>query len=450
MCSKLWLWTLVILTAACVKCQRNDEADKDSSLVLQTYFSNNEIESFMRSFTSSSKCGSISRMFSIGKSVVGVDLWVLEIALRPGVSEPKPNFKYVANMHGDEASGRQLLLKLAEWLCDNWKSDPKAESIVKGMHLFLMPTMNPDGFALGTRANKNGVDLNRDFPDRFEVEGDVLHPLGNEAIETLAVMDWIDEGFFVGSGNLHEGAVVANYPWDALEATPHPGYAACPDDATFIHLAETYANSHLTMHDSKEFPGGITNGNEWYPVYGSMQDYNYIMGNCMELTLELNERKYPDASQLKVLWQQNKHAFLDFAIAAAFQGFRGIVVGKDEKPLAATIKVKGIEKDYFTRPEFGDFYRPLKPGRYDVTISADGYQNYPTRITIPDNGTGEVYRFELETLNERGSMRTVHAQSFDSPQFSSSWTPNVLVLLLLTVFLIIGILHVRKLSHTRN
>ena len=92
---------------------------------------------------------------SVGKSVEGVDLWVLEIALNAGKEEAKPNFKYVANMHGNEISGRQLLLKLAEWLCLNWKTDSKAAAIVNGMHLYLMPTMNPDGYALMTRENKS-------------------------------------------------------------------------------------------------------------------------------------------------------------------------------------------------------------------------------------------------------------------------------------------------------
>lgn len=43
---------------------------------------------------------------SIGKSVLGQHLWVLEISDKPGKAEPEPNFKYVANMHGDEPSGR--------------------------------------------------------------------------------------------------------------------------------------------------------------------------------------------------------------------------------------------------------------------------------------------------------------------------------------------------------
>lgn len=43
---------------------------------------------------------------SVGKSVMGQHLWVLEISDKPGQQEPEPNFKYIANMHGDEPSGR--------------------------------------------------------------------------------------------------------------------------------------------------------------------------------------------------------------------------------------------------------------------------------------------------------------------------------------------------------
>jgi hypothetical protein len=37
--------------------------------------------------------------------------------------------------------------------------------------------------------------------------------------------------------------------------------------------------------------GGITNGAAWYTVYGSIQDWLYIMGDQMHLTLELWEYK---------------------------------------------------------------------------------------------------------------------------------------------------------------
>ena len=42
---------------------------------------------------------------------------------------------------------------LAEWLCANQGKDARATRIVKDMHLFLVPTMNPDGFDRHQRAN---------------------------------------------------------------------------------------------------------------------------------------------------------------------------------------------------------------------------------------------------------------------------------------------------------
>ncbi len=52
------------------------------------------------------RCSSIAQVFSIGKSGEGRDLWALEIATNPGLEQAKPRAKYVANMHGDEPSGR--------------------------------------------------------------------------------------------------------------------------------------------------------------------------------------------------------------------------------------------------------------------------------------------------------------------------------------------------------
>jgi hypothetical protein len=52
---------------------------------------------------------------------------------------------------------RQLLLGLAEWLCANYDKDSHAKRIVQNMHLFILPTMNPDGFQKKTRGNAKHV-----------------------------------------------------------------------------------------------------------------------------------------------------------------------------------------------------------------------------------------------------------------------------------------------------
>lgn len=62
--------------------------------------------------------------------------------------------------------------------------------------------------SLFLRYNKNGEDLNRNFPDAFENNNASIQP------ETQAVMNWIKNETFVLSANLHGGALVASYTFD--------------------------------------------------------------------------------------------------------------------------------------------------------------------------------------------------------------------------------------------
>lgn len=61
--------------------------------------------------------------------------------------------------HGDEPQGKDLLYGLMREI-------KKAPGLLDGRTVMLMPVVNPDGLARGTRVNANGVDLNRNFPSR--------------------------------------------------------------------------------------------------------------------------------------------------------------------------------------------------------------------------------------------------------------------------------------------
>ena len=43
-----------------------------------------------------------------------------------------------------------------------------------------------------------------------------------------------------------------------------------------------------------------------------MQDYNYLHTNCFEITLELGCTKFPEASDLKGYWEDNKPALIKY------------------------------------------------------------------------------------------------------------------------------------------
>lgn len=119
----------------------------------------------------------ITRLHSIGRSVENRQLYVMEITKDPGKhSLSKPEVKYIGNMHGNEVVGRELLLLLLKYLCENYGRDKRVTQIVNTIRLHILPSMNPDGYEISKvgdiyglkgRANAKGVDLNRNFPDLY-------------------------------------------------------------------------------------------------------------------------------------------------------------------------------------------------------------------------------------------------------------------------------------------
>ena len=232
------------------------------------------------------------RVNSIGRSVRGQDLVYIKISGNVGRrSFMEPMFKYVGNMHGNEVVGRQLLIYLAQYLVTNYGRDQRITSLVNNTEIFLMPTLNPDGYQVSSegactlgrgsgRENARNRDLNRNFPRRLE---DANKPyeqlLEDREPETQAAMHWIRSTPFVLSANLHGGAVVASYPYDDSRRHISRGfYSGSPDDKMFRYLAETYSRNHRVMHRNikctpdDNFPGGVTNGAHWYDVPGDDDD----------------------------------------------------------------------------------------------------------------------------------------------------------------------------------
>lgn len=309
---------------------------------------------------------SITELVSIGKSVEGRDLWFIKITDNPDVEEAEPEFKYISTMHGDEPVGTENCLNFIDLLTDNYDSptpDLDLKRLVDEVEIWIMPMMNPDGNSAGSRYNAHGVDLNRSFPDW--VQDPYNTGLGREP-EIQAVMAFSDSMSFDLSANFHTGALVVNYPWDNRSART-------PDDSLFISVSEAYSVHNEPMWNSSSFYHGITHGYDWYEIHGGMQDWNYDWMYDKEVTIELNDVKWPPAEDLPRLWDDNDEAMAAY-LGYCLRGVRGVVTDSSSgAPLLATIHVEGNAWDDLSDPDLGDYHRILDPGLYTLTFSRPGY-----------------------------------------------------------------------------
>lgn len=120
----------------------------------------------------------LTRTVVIGHSVKGRRI----IAIARGPNDARRKILVVGCIHGNECAGLAIISAL------------ERSPVVKGVQLWLVPEMNPDGTAADTRQNADGVDLNRNFPYQWEPVSDPTyysgpHPLSEP--ETRAAVGLI-------------------------------------------------------------------------------------------------------------------------------------------------------------------------------------------------------------------------------------------------------------------
>jgi murein peptide amidase A len=92
------------------------------------------------------------RVVTLGRSVDGRAIVAVEI----GDFDARRRTLVVGCIHGNEPAGIAIADRLA-------RGAPPRE-----LDLWIVPDLNPDGVAAGTRTNADHVDLNRNFPFRWE------------------------------------------------------------------------------------------------------------------------------------------------------------------------------------------------------------------------------------------------------------------------------------------
>lgn len=168
-------------------------------------------------------------------------------------------------VHGDEPQGKFLIENYLKTLRPNGEN--VGEARMRGQNrLLFIPCLNPDGLALGTRTNSNGVDINRNFASKNWVLSEKNEFFGGEVpaseIETKFVQEIIEE-----------------FSPDII-LTLHAPYKVVNFDGPAQEIAQKI--SEIINYPVQSDIG--------YPTPGSFGTYAGVERNIPTITLELDEK----------------------------------------------------------------------------------------------------------------------------------------------------------------
>jgi succinylglutamate desuccinylase len=109
-----------------------------------------------------------------GRSIVAVHRW------HPGATR---TLLVIGNLHGDERAGLRVVHRL------------RKHGVPAAVDLWTIRSVNPDGTAADRRTNAHGVDLNRNFPRRWQLAGkgtsNYSGPSAGSEPETQALLSFV-------------------------------------------------------------------------------------------------------------------------------------------------------------------------------------------------------------------------------------------------------------------
>lgn len=125
-----------------------------------------------------------------GPAGQGDEAGVEMVALRRDSGSPERRIYLSTGIHGDEPAGPLAMERLVTE--DHWPTDAS---------LVLCPCLNPTGFALNSRENVAGIDLNRDYlgPVSQEIRGHVAWLDRQPGFDLTLCLheDWEAHGFYL-------------------------------------------------------------------------------------------------------------------------------------------------------------------------------------------------------------------------------------------------------------
>lgn len=349
----------------------------------------------------------ITHLEALGTTPGGRTVWALKISDNASQSESEPAVMLNGSHHGSELLPTEFVLDAIQQLLERYDDSIPIRDWVDTLEIWCVPLVNPDGRDYfvqesvaagrknrmdtngdGTVTEREGVDLNRNYPFKWGALGEIgsrswpdhPHYRGNgpaTAPEVQAMMALAERQRFVAAISYHTSGTTVMPPY-ATRTVPNPS-----DDEAWV-VAEEIAAATPVQPNGKRYKVR----RRLYDVDGVEKDWLRFTHGTLALVVEgpLHNPRDPKRRRRAVKKTRPTWATL---LARFFDGpsVSGVVRDGAGDPLEAEVEIVEIgtqaSERWTTRPLDGLFARFLpRPGEYTLVVSAPGYSRLERRLEI--------------------------------------------------------------------
>lgn len=138
----------------------------------------------------------LTRLYSIGQSVEGRELWCLEVTARQvGDPDRKPGMYIDGNIHGNEVQAGEVVAYTGWYLCHQYGKLDQVTELLDRTVFYLLPSINPDGRdrwfhqPQNTHSSRTGVQPVDNDRDGLLDEDDVDDLDGDGSVTQMRIKD---------------------------------------------------------------------------------------------------------------------------------------------------------------------------------------------------------------------------------------------------------------------
>ena len=285
----------------------------------------------------------ITRLFSIGRSYQGRQIWAMEISSHIGDGTHPPGVLFDGMHHALEHMSLEMTLAIMGWLLNGYGTSWSITHLVQTRDIFIVFDVNPDGAAYdiaggsfhGWRKNRQpgpggaiGTDLNRNYDDHWGCCGLVSSNPASayyrgtapwSAPETRAIRNFVLSRVFGGRQQIrvaitfHTSGRLVLWPYGYTK-TAIPSDMTARDHATFVAVGKHMAS--LNGYTPEQ-------ASSLYVDSGTARDWYYGKQHVFAFTFELATGTYQPSSAIGAETSRNRSAIL-YLIALADCPYRAI------------------------------------------------------------------------------------------------------------------------------